>query len=461
MYPRSTCATSGTGRPRHRRLGSRLPALSAIVAVGLLAAACGGSHGKSSSASSSTSAGGASSANAQHPVTITFANWADAETATRPGIEDMISKFEAAHPGITIKSEALSFSDIGHTLVQRVQAGNTPDVAELSGNDTFALAATGALANLDSLMGDTKSQFLPSELTASTYKNNLIAMPWTVNPPGLWYNKTLMQGAGLDPSKPPTTIDELSKDMAAIHAKYPDVLPIGLDTTNRDFSLTSNWSWMKTFDAQPFKDSTATADTSQMKDYLNWMRGLAQKGYLSAGKKIGEFRPLAAQNKVAFVWDQPVLQGVVQKTNKQTDDQFYANWGVEAQPTGPSGKSYSVELGHQLVLFKKSANQQAAFEFMKWLATSPEAVAGYTVKYESSLPPLKSPSADVAKLVDTPVLQAFAKDVLPTVTNPEYGPNYSAAYSPIMAGVQGAVTSSTSIDSIASTMQSGLQSAFK
>lgn len=454
MYPPATCATGGARRSGHRRFGSGLAGMAIIAAVGLLAAACGSGGGKSATATSA-------SVNPQHPVTITFANWADSETATRPGIEAMISKFEASHSGITIKSEPISFSDIGHTLVQRVQAGNTPDVAELSGNDTFALAATGSLAKLDSYMGDTKSSFLPSELTASTYKGDLTAMPWTVNPPGLWYNKTLMKGAGLDPNSPPKTIDELSKDMAAIHAKYPDVLPIGLDTTNRDFSLTSNWSWMKTFGAQPFKGSTASANTAQMKDYLNWMRGLAQKGYLSAGKKIGEFRPLAAQNKVAFVWDQPVLQGVAQKTNNQTDAQFYANWGVAAQPTGPSGKSFSVELGHQLVLFKKSANKAAAFEFMKWLATSPDAVAGYTVKYESSLPPLKSPSADVAKLIDTPVLQAFAKDVLPTVTNPEYGPNYSSAYSPIMAGVQSAVTSSTSIDSITSTMQNTLQSAFK
>lgn len=454
MYPRTITASS-SWRRRARRRRTPVTAAIAVIASTMALAACGSSgSGSSANAASWTP-------NPKHPVTITFANWADAESATRPGIEKMISDFESSHPGIKVKSDPIDFTDIGHTLVLQVQSGNTPDVAELSGNDTFAVAATGALVDLDSYLGSSKSEFIPSELTAGTYQNKLIAMPWTVNPPGLWYNKTLMKGAGLDPNSPPKTVDELMTDLATIHAKYPKVLAMGLDTTNRDFSLSSNWPWMETFGAQPFKGDTATANTSQMASYLSWMRELTQKGYLSAGHKIGDYRPLAAQNQVAFVWDQPVLQGVAQAANKQTDDQFFANWGVEAQPTGPSGKSYSVELGHQLVMFNKSPNKQAAYEFMQWLATSPEAVKDYTVPYESSLPPLANPSADIAKLVDTPTLKAFTDGVLPTVANPEYGPTYSEASSPIMSGVETAVTSSTSINSVASTMQSALTSAFK
>lgn len=447
-----------TGRPGrgagNRHWGAR-SVLALSGAAALLVAAC-------SSGSSNSGGGAQQSFSANNPVTLTFANWADAEQATRPGIEAMIAKFEQSHPGIKIKSEAVSFTDIGHTLLLRQQSGNPPDVAELSGNDTIAIAATGALAPLDSYVtGNVKSAFIPSELQQGMYNGKLIALPWTVNPPALWYDKKLMAGAGLDPSKPPATTDELMTDLEKIHAKYPSVIPLGLDTTNRSFSLTSNWAWMKAFNAEPFNGSDATADTDQMKAYLTWMQDLAHKGLISAGKKIGEFRPLAAQDKVAFVWDQPVLQGVAQGANKQSDAQFFNNWGVAPQPTGPSGKSYSVELGHQLVVFNKAKNRDAAFQFAQWLATDPDAVANYTVKYESSLPPLTNPSPDVAKLIDTPVLKAFSDQVLPTVTTLPYGPTFNEAYSPIMAGVQQAVTSSSSPDSIAKTIQSGLQSAFK
>jgi multiple sugar transport system substrate-binding protein len=461
MHPRmSTPAPSRQGRgDRSRRHFSALMGAAAALTVASLALS-----GCSSSGSPSSSAPGnlpSWKADPKHPVTITFANWADAETATRPGIEKMISAFESSHPGIKVKSQPISFTDIGHTLVLKVQSGDTPDVAELSGNDTFALAATNSLVNVNTFLKADKSQFIPSELASSTYKGKLIAVPWTVNPPGLWYDKKLMKGAGLDPNSPPKTMDQLMSDLATIHQKYPKILPMGLDTTNRDFSLSSNWSWMKTYGATPFHGGAASADTSQMKAYLSWMRQLATNGYLSSDKKIGDYRPLAAQNQVAFVWDQPVLQGVVQSTNKQTASQFYANWGVEAQPTGPSGKSFSTELGHQLVVFNKSNHQAAAYQFAMWLATSPQAVAQYTIPDESSLPPLAHPSAAIGKLIDTPVFNSFRTDVLPTVTTPEYGPNYSEASSPIMSGVQTALTSKTPIGSVASTMQSALKSAFQ
>lgn len=90
-----------------------------------------------------------STAHAADKVTITFANWATAEGTTRPAIEKVIADFEKAHPDIAIKSESISFSEIARQLALRVRAGNPPDVAQLAGNDTFVLAATGKLEPLD------------------------------------------------------------------------------------------------------------------------------------------------------------------------------------------------------------------------------------------------------------------------------------------------------------------------
>lgn len=426
--------------------------LAVAGALTMVAAACGSSH-------KSGNAGQGTAPSAQHPVTITFANWADAETATKPGIESMISQFEASHPGITVQSQPISFTDIGHTLVLRQQSGNPPDVAELSGNDTFAVAATGALAPLGSYLKS--GVFNSTALDDGKYKGNVVALPWNSNPPGLWYNKTLMSQAGLDPNSPPTTIDQLMTDLAAVKAKDPGVIPLGIDTTNRSFALAVDWPWMQTFGATPFNGSTATANTPQMRAFLGFMQTLAQKGYITANHKIGYYRPLAAQNKVAFVWDQPVLQGVVQSTNHETDAQFFANWGVSTLPAGPGGKASTVDEGHQLVIFNHSAQKQADWEFINWLATDPAVVTGYTIKYESSLPTLANPSPQIKAAINTPIMQDFTNKVLPTVIQLPYGPTFSNAYTPIMSGVQSAVTSSTSPASIASSIQSGLQNAFK
>ena len=95
-----------------------------------------------------------------------------------------------------------------------------------------------------------------------------------------WYDKAILQKAGLDPERPPKTVDELMSAMAAVKKSQPDVIPLGIDTTNRPFSLQANWPWMATFGAQPIGDAKASADSPAMKRYLEWMRELAQKRYI-------------------------------------------------------------------------------------------------------------------------------------------------------------------------------------
>lgn len=121
----------------------------------------------------------ATSAWAQDKVTITFANWADAENATRPGIEKIIQDFEKEHPNITVQSQPISFSEIARQLVLRVRAGNPPDVSELQGNDVILLGLTGKLEPLDGyLTSDGKNALTPVSLAGLSMNGKLIAFPW-------------------------------------------------------------------------------------------------------------------------------------------------------------------------------------------------------------------------------------------------------------------------------------------
>src|SRR5579862_2574557 len=134
---------------------------------------------------------------ADAPVTVTFANWAAAEGTTKPAIEQVIANFEKAHPDIRIKSEAISFSEIARQLVLRVKAGNPPDVAQLAGDDTFVLAATGRLEPLGAYVSpEFNAQLKPGTVNGLLYQDKLIALPWTLAPAGFWYNKSVMAKAG-------------------------------------------------------------------------------------------------------------------------------------------------------------------------------------------------------------------------------------------------------------------------
>ncbi|HVW92538.1 MAG TPA: extracellular solute-binding protein [Devosia sp.] len=397
-------------------------------------------------------------ASAQDKITLHFANWASAEGTTKDAINKAITDFEASHPNITIESESISFSEIAHQLVLRARSGNPPDVAQISGNDTILLASTGALEPLDSYVdASLKANIKPGALSGLSVNGKLIAFPWNQSPAGLWYNKKIMAAAGLDPNKPPTTIDELTADLEAIKKSQPDVIPLGIDTTNRAFALTSNWPWMQTFGAKPIGEGATGANSPEMKAYLTWMRKLAQEGLMDPGRKIGEFRPLAAQDKVAFDWDQVLLQGVIQGANHMSADDFYKTWGVTSMPVGPEGKAHSFEGGHQLIMFAKGAHKDAAWAFIKYLATDPAVISNYTLGVSSSLPSVVSTGdATLDAKLNTPIFDAFAKKVIPTISEQPYGPAFAQASTAVMAGVQEAVTGQTPIDDIAASIQQQL-----
>ena len=93
--------------------------------------------------------------------------------------------------------------------------------------------------------------------------------------------------------------------------------------------MQSNWPWMETFGAAPIGDgSPGCRHPADEGATLPGCASSRKNGYIDPGRKIGEFRPLAAQDKVAFIWDQVLLQGVIQSANKMSDADFYKHWGV-------------------------------------------------------------------------------------------------------------------------------------
>jgi multiple sugar transport system substrate-binding protein len=394
-------------------------------------------------------------------TTIRFANWAFAEEATREAIQKLVATYEQRRPGVKVRMEPVSFTDLAHKVLLQAQSGNAPDVVQTSGNDMFSLAQAEILQPLERRMDPGyRGSIVRAALELGKVEGVQVAAPWSVAPQGLWYNKAVMAEAGLDPRRPPATMDELLAALAAVKTKTPGVIPFGIDATNRPFGLDTTWSVMKTFGAEPFGGSLATANSPGMKSYLSFMRTLATERYTQVNQKIGYFRPIAATNKVAFLWDGPYLQGVIQKTSGVSDKKFFETWGVTALPRGPSGQSFTVPTDHQLAILKTSKKQQAAWDFIKFLSTSDDGLR-YTMTTGSSLPALAKPGGAVARLSDTPIFVAFRSRVLPTVVRPPWGKAYGEIYSPVMAGVQQAMTGSTPIDQVAGQMQTQVQAALR
>src|SRR6266849_4070970 len=198
--------------------------------------------------------GSSSSSSSTTTTTLKYANWASAESATKKQIDQAIQDFQTQN-NVTIDNIAIPFDQVLQELTTMTNGGNPPDVVELSGNWPYALGGSGALQPLNSFIGSWRNDAFPNSFEVGTYKGNVYAVPFSNSPHGFWYSKDLMTQAGLDPTKPPTTMDELNSQMATLRAKLPsDAYPIGIDVSKTEYALVGFWPWIRTFGGNPMVD---------------------------------------------------------------------------------------------------------------------------------------------------------------------------------------------------------------
>ena len=133
----------------------------AVALVAVLVAACG---------SSSTKSSAAAQVSAEHPVTLVVLNGDGGETGLLAAYAALNKKFEAAHPGVTIKFEVKSFNDLLSTLkLQLSGSSGVPDVTQSNQgySSLGALVTDGLVKNLDSIAStDDWSARQPASLLA-------------------------------------------------------------------------------------------------------------------------------------------------------------------------------------------------------------------------------------------------------------------------------------------------------
>ncbi|HLZ63525.1 MAG TPA: extracellular solute-binding protein [Ktedonosporobacter sp.] len=378
---------------------------------------------------------------------LNFANWASAETATRDNINKALQAFETQN-NVQINNIGIPFDQVLDQINQMTAANISPDVMELSGNWPYVLGASGKLADLAPFVNEGwRNDAFPNSFEAGTYKGTLYAVPFSITPHGFWYNKRLMAGAGLNPDRPPRTIDELNQAMTVLRSSLPSsAYPIGIDISKTEYALVGFWPWIWTFGGNPMADdgkgnvSINWADDGTVAAF-QWLQEAVIKRWTPPDQAIKAERDLMANDKLVFKLDGPYLTGILGDLNpafasvQKVNDTF----AVTTTPLGP-GVPQPVTCAdiHNLGMSKQATDKQLAWKLIDYLTTSKDVITAFLIPEGGVLPhkSFNTNEALYAHNFEDTISKSFINSIIGTMRPPAYGPRFSQAAIAIVTALQ-------------------------
>jgi len=282
----------------------------------------------------------------------------------------LIDQFNAEHPNIKVGMVAIPWVEYYQKVPQAVAGGESPDLGVMH-IDALALnAARNVITPLDDLaqtLALDANDFAPAVWEAGLYQEQRYGIPLDVHPLGLYYNKTVMQQAGLDPNAPPQTRDEFMRALEQLKAAGIQgywLTPLAMASWLFQSFLWQDGGSMYNEDA-----SEALWNSDIGVAALTWMVDLVRGGY--SPESVGEEADLIAfqNNQSAFfmngVWMINALKESAQASGLE--------WGVAPLPRIGAEPAVWAN-SHNLVLMTQRRpdenRQQAAKVFINWLVTN-------------------------------------------------------------------------------------------
>lgn len=146
------------------------------------------------------------------PEVVEIEYWQYFFDARVDAMNRLIMQFEAENPDIHVKHVTFPYAEFNEKVAASVPAGVGPDVVTLYYGWLAMYVDAGYLVPLPEEHFPPEmieKEFFPMVAERSKFLGKYWTIPTAVRTLALFWNKDLFVAAGLDPEKPPTTLDEL------------------------------------------------------------------------------------------------------------------------------------------------------------------------------------------------------------------------------------------------------------
>lgn len=155
---------------------------------------------------------GCGKARSEQGGTVELTMWSMWSGQEEKNFDRVLRRYEQLHPGVRIRNLGAVADDT--KTIRALVAGVPPDVFTLSDPSYLGpLARNQAILPLDDLFaksGLKTDEFVSASLKLCRYDNRLYGMPFLIDDEALMWDKRAFAEAGLDPDKPPRTLEELA-----------------------------------------------------------------------------------------------------------------------------------------------------------------------------------------------------------------------------------------------------------
>lgn len=283
-------------------------------------------------------------------------------------ISPLVRQFEAENPGLRVRVEQLTWDSGKDKITAAVAAGQPPDLCELGSTYMPRFLASGALADWSAGVADLRGSMRGWELC--TIGDAIYGLPWVLGTRALFYNKTLMARARLDPEKPPETWDELERAAARVQRLGGGVHGYGVSLNDRQklFKKFMPYAWGNGGEILSAGLDSARFDSPENIAALEFYLRLRKVGTLGLQDALDrEFKEGRLGFQISGAW----------LFKQIPNDAPGLRYGVALvpKPSTLSGTHASFAGGEVLVSFHNSRRKEGALRLARFLVQPEHALA--------------------------------------------------------------------------------------
>lgn len=335
--------------------------MAALMAIGALAG-CGSSDTATDSTSTATTGGTAAeastdtaTASADGKTTITFWHYMS-EDKEGQFVNAAVEEFNSSQDEVYVEAQYLPREELMKQYTIGVVSGDLPDVGMVDNPDHNSYASMGVFEDITDLYENSGDQhFLEGSIGSCYYEGKLYGVPWGNNCLGLFYNKTLLEEAGLEV---PTTWSELKT--ACEKLTTSDCYGLAISAIGNEEGTFQYMPWLLSAGG-----SVYDLDSDASKESMTYLKELIDKGYVNS--ECVNWTQADAEKQFASGQAAMMINGPWQFSGLEQDAPDL-EYGCAQVPKADDG-DYASILGGENIGICTGANKEAAWKFISWITS--------------------------------------------------------------------------------------------